>query len=319
MPCQGKAQIEATGFIRNYNAVQTTPEHEILVGRNRFRLDMSRSFSAGQIQISNEVQNFYTDGVDSLDFRLREAYADLYFTNSDLRVGKQIISWGRTDGAFIADILSPVNLSEFLTQDFSDIRTGLSAISYTHYFGSNYLQFIVNPVFHPNVTPRPGSRWFPRTFFDGNTQTQLRPYEPEPSLRNAQFGGRFAFRSNLNYDLDLGVLYWHYPNPSYSKNFEANLFEEGVLQLTETFTQSLVVMYSGTLQLGDRLFLKSEASYYTKRSFDYLSEDLRNFDITNPSFLERLQLAQIFENNTDGFLEERPWLIGMFRTGLYPG
>ncbi|MDR8392350.1 hypothetical protein NC796_14445 [Aliifodinibius sp. S!AR15-10] len=297
--------------MRNYNAVQTVPDHNILVGRNRIRLDLNRPLSSGQVSISGELQNLYSQGLDSLQYRLREAYVNLYFNKSDLRIGRQIISWGRTDGAFITDVLSPVDLSEFLTQDFPDIRSGIDAISYIRYWGSDYLQLVVNPVFNPNITPEPGSRWFPRTFFGGNVPLQFNDFDPQPTIKNIQIGSRLALRSNLNYDLDLGLLYWHYPNPSYAKNFITNSQGEGILQLTESATQSIVLLYSGTVQLTRRLLFKSEASYYTNRSFDYLTDELRSINYSNPTPAEQARLAQIFNNNTDGFLKERPWLIGM--------
>ena len=156
------AQLNLTGFIRNYHAIEQTPDHDILIGRNRLRLNLNKSFSRGEINISNDLQNFYSASADSLEYTLREAYADLYFDNSDLRIGRQIIVWGRAEGTFITDIITPVDVSEFLTQDFTDIRKGVTAINYTHYWGSDFLQFVINPVFNPNEIPEPESRWFPR-------------------------------------------------------------------------------------------------------------------------------------------------------------
>lgn len=308
---KSEAQTDLTGFVRNYNAVQTLPDHDILVGRNRFRINLSHPLSSGKIVISNEIQNYYNKSIDSLSYELREAYAELYFNNSDFRVGRQIISWARTDGAFVTDWISPVDLSEFLTQDFSDLRSGVNALTYYRYFGSNYLQLVVNPVFHPNDTPMPGTRWFPRTFFNGTIPIQFEHFQQEPTLSNAQLGGRLALRSSLAYDLDLGVLYWHYPNPSYAKDFVMTTDDERALQLTESFTQSMVFLYSGTVQLNDQILFKSEASFYTSRSFDYLTEELRDINYADPSQAEQVRLAQAFENNDDGFLKERPWLTAM--------
>ncbi|MFH5831856.1 DUF1302 family protein [Halalkalibaculum sp. DA384] len=310
-PSESYAQTKFTGFIRNYNAVQTVPDHNILVGRNRFRLNLRHSLSAGQIVVSNDVQNYYHRSVDSLSYRLREAYVELFFKKSDLRLGRQIIAWGRTDGAFVTDLVSPADLSEFLTRSFSDIRTGVDALTYYRYFGSDYLQLVVNPVFSPNKTPEPGDRWFARTFFDGDLPVQFQQFRREPALKNAQAAGRLAMRSNLHYDLDLGILYWHYPNPGYYKTFQAEPGTHGNLHLQEHFTQSLVFFYSGVVQLGNRLLFKSESSFYTHRSFDYLPEDLQEINYENPSPGEQLRLKEAFSRNDDGFLADQPWLIGM--------
>ncbi len=311
VPSQSEAQTKLTGFIRNYNAVQTLSSHELLIGRNRLRLGYEQTLSSGSFFITNDVQNLYSYAIDSLHYQLRESYLEFYFKQSDLRIGRQIISWGRTDGAFITDVVSPVDLSEFLTQNPADLRFGIDALSYYHYFGSNYLQLVVNPVFNPNTTPAPGSRWFPRSFLGGNIPVQFERFEQQALLKNAQLGGRFALRSSLDYDMDLILLYWHYPNPGYSKEFLVFPDVRGELQLTETFTRSLVLMYSGVVQLNSRLLLKSEAAFYTRRSFDYLTNELRSINLSNPSRDEQLRLLQIFNGNSDGFLKQRPWFVGM--------
>lgn len=306
------AQVNITGFIRNYNAVQHTQDNEILIGRNRLRLNLGKAFSKGEISVSGDIQNLYSERSDSLLFTLREAYVDLYFKNSDLRLGKQMLVWGRAEGTFITDLLTPVDLSEFLTQDFADIRQGVTALNYTHYFGSDFVQLVVNPVFNPNRIPAPESRWFPRQIIPTTINTRYLEPGDEPGLSDVQFAGRFGLRSNLNFDLDLNLLYWHYPNPAYFKDLSISLNQPGgVLELTENFTQSFIAAYSGTLQLFDKLLVTSESAYYNRRSFDYLSSELRELNIQDPNLVEQLQIAQIFAQNEDGYLKEKPFLVSM--------
>ena len=309
-PAPASAQVEVSGLIRNYNAVELQSENEIIIGRNRLRIDLNRGFSQGEVFISSDIEHLYSASADSLTYDLREAYVELFFANSDLRIGKQIISWGRTDGTSILDILSPNDLSQFLTQDFSDLRTGVTAISYSRYFGSNYLQLVVNPVFDPNDTPDLGSRWFPRPIVSTSLPTELIKNNPKTNLDNVQLAGRFAYRSNLNVDLDLTIMYWNYPNPSYFKDLRTTS-NSATLELRESFTQSFIAGYSGSVKLGDRLFLKSESAYYSKRKFDYLSNQLMGIDLENPNQAEQIQIVQEFNQNNDGFLMEKPWLISM--------
>lgn len=311
IPEKTMAQLNVSGFLRNYNAVQTMSDHNLLIGRNRFRLNLDKPFSSGEAVLSNDLQNLYSSSIDSLSFRVREGYIDLYFEKSDLRLGQQIITWGRSDGTFITDIITPVDLSEFLTQDFADLKMGVTALSYTRYFGSDYLQLVINPFFRPNRVPEPGERWFPRSFFNSEIPTAFRPYDPDISLGEIQFAGRYAFRSDINFELDLGVLYWHYPNPSYSKSLIIAPGGTASLQLSETFARSLILTYSGLVKLADGLFFKSEAAFYTDRTFDYLPAELMNIDLESPSPAEQAALFRIFENNTDGFLKESSWLTGM--------
>jgi len=309
-PLSSHAQLNITGFVRNYNALLTQPDHELITGRNRLRMDFAHSFSKGEIAVSNDIQNIYTQSADSIQYQLREAYVDLYFKSSDLRIGKQIISWGRAEGTFISDILTPVDITEFLTQDFADLRLGIPAIKYTHYFGSDYLQLVLNPASRPNKLPSLDNRWFPQLPFSTSIPINIQPSTKEPKLKNMQLAGRYAFRSNLDYDLDLGLLYWHYPTPRYSKSLQTQL--SGVqLNLRKKYTQNFIATYSGSLNLTDRLILTSESTYHNNRLVDYFPEDLRSLDLQNPAPAELLQIGQIFSQNEDGFLKERPWLVSM--------
>ena len=65
------------------------------------------------------------------------------------------------------------------------------------------------------------------------------------------------------------------------------------------------------MQLFDKLLLTSESAYYHNRSFDYVSQELRDLNIQDPNFIEQIQIAQIFAANEDGFLKERPFLVSM--------
>ena len=303
-------QLDATGFIRNYNAFLTQPEHELISGRNRLRLDLGTSFSKGEVTISNDIQNSYTQSADSISYRLREAYVDLYFKSSDLRIGKQIISWGRAEGAFITDILTPVDVTEFLTQDFADLRLGTPAIKYTHYFGSDYLQLVVNPAFQSNELPAIDDRWFPTLPIDTSIPINIRSSNDQPKLKDVQIAGRYAFRSNLDYDLDVGLLYWHHPTPTYNKSLQAQVTNVRI-SLTEQYAQSFIAMYSGSVQLSDKLLLTSESAYYNNRLVDYFPDQFRNLDLQTPTPNEILQIGQTFSQNEDGFLKKRPWFISM--------
>ena len=255
----GWAQLSVTGFVRNYNAIQIPSDNDIIIGRNRIRLDLTRNLSNGRIFISNDIQNLYSAASDSVLYRPREAYLELYFDTFDLRVGRQIISWGRADGTFITDILTPVDLREFLTQDFNDLRVGLTAANLTRYFGSNFAQLVVSPVFNPNQIPSGSSRWFPNSIFPGAFPVDYQPSDNTPQLGEVQAALRYAFRENLSFNIDLFAYWWHYPNPTYRKQLEN--VNVGGIQLPvnfvfrEQYLQSLAFAYSGFVKLNDRLIL----------------------------------------------------------------
>jgi len=49
---------------------------------------------------------------DSIEpVKLDEAYADIYLKNTDLRVGRQVVSWGTADGINPTNYINPRELS----------------------------------------------------------------------------------------------------------------------------------------------------------------------------------------------------------------
>src|SRR3989338_3899592 len=70
---------------------------------------------------------------DNSASELLEGLAIFRFENSDLSVGKQIITWGRADGVNPTDNLSPKNYTLLLPEE-GDRKTGVASLKYDYYF-----------------------------------------------------------------------------------------------------------------------------------------------------------------------------------------
>ncbi|MEN8228133.1 MAG: DUF1302 family protein [Bacteroidota bacterium] len=152
-----KAQnLDISGFVRSYEGV--------LFNTGDFGI-VQQTLNLNFEQRGNKVAfkanpMIYLYNSDSLNFRMRELYLDLYFDNFDIRIGKQQVVWGKADGVFITDIVSPLNLTEFLLPDFDEIRTGVIATKVNYYLGNSTLEAIWIPVFTPTERPPQGSIWY---------------------------------------------------------------------------------------------------------------------------------------------------------------
>lgn len=334
-----RAQISLSGFTGNYNAITFQPPHELIAGRNRVRLNFRNDFSDARIYLSAGLAHQYAHAADSLDFRFREAYFDLFLENVDIRVGKQVTAWGKTDGGFIMDVISPFDLSEFTTQQFTELREGVTALSYARFFGRNTLQVLVNPVFEPSRLPAYTGRWsaVPTDFFPVPTTFEV--YERDSStIRDVQGAVRFAWRPSFSFDVDVAALYWRNRLPGYFKEFDViDLFWFKVpeaVTFTETYKTGLILGGWGEYRVSNNLALLFEAGWHQKKPFDILPENisgsdfdlLENLDFENidPSQVpELLDLIQRFTMAIDeyggaGFLDYRPafsWMAGL-RLGL---
>ncbi len=92
-------------------------------------------YGAGSIAINSlktSWSDFFADfrfryGMNNTDLfsqiEFREVYIDLYFGNLDLRLGKQIVNWGKTDGLNPTDNITPMDYT-FRSPNDDDRRMG---------------------------------------------------------------------------------------------------------------------------------------------------------------------------------------------------
>ncbi len=142
----------------------------------------------------------------------KEAYL-LYGGDAfDLRIGQQQIVWGKTDGIRMLDIINPLDLREFILDDFLDSRIGLWSARLNYYAeigdAEHEFEFIMIPDARPGEFAPTGSRWgfAPQTPPPGIALHALAPEQPNWSLRNSEFG--VAWRANLD-DWDLSLNYFY--------------------------------------------------------------------------------------------------------------
>ncbi len=149
--------VDFSGYVRNYSGMlMGNGSTDFVILQNTFNLNFEKSFDNSAFKVNPMI---YHDESDSITFRLREAYLDLYFENFDLRIGKQQIVWGKADGVFITDIVSPKNLFQFLLPEFDEIRIGVVGAKLDYYIGDNTFEVVWLPVFTPTEYASNNSVW----------------------------------------------------------------------------------------------------------------------------------------------------------------
>jgi hypothetical protein len=154
-----QAQMEFSGFYQNWMAVRATEENDIMLIRNRVRLDGNLYGETVGGYFSIDLRNDGTNSEYDFETSLREAYVDLFFSNVEFRLGKQQVVWGKADGVFINDIVCPLDMSMFLLQDFDNIRMGLPMAKANLYLGNWTLEGLWIPQFEPWQFAEAGSDW----------------------------------------------------------------------------------------------------------------------------------------------------------------
>ncbi len=85
-------------------------------------------------------------------FALRETYVNAYWTDFDLRIGQQVVQWGKADGYNPTNVITPLNLLVFSPNE-DDRRTSNFLIRSFFNWSALRLETIWVPVYKASVLP----------------------------------------------------------------------------------------------------------------------------------------------------------------------
>lgn len=194
LPAQDTPELSVKGFVDTYHAVRADSPVDWMSSRTRVRGEFRLEQNGGGAFVSaNLVYNALLK--DLSGFQLREAYAYWGNPHWDIRAGKQIISWGVADGLRVTDLISPMDYTEFLAQDYDDIRIPVGALRVRFIHGSWNLEAVAVPVAEFFKLPTdPSNPW---------SVGPLPPeVKPDPVPKNMEYGARFScFLGGIDFSL----------------------------------------------------------------------------------------------------------------------
>ncbi len=206
----GAVESELHGFLDTCHGARVVSPERGLIQGSRTRADLKFEVYDGDAMAKFEVQAIH-DGVDSSaeSFRFREGYIQYEWEYFDLRAGRQIIIWGNGDGFQVTDIVSPRDYSQFLANDFDDMRIPVDAFKLRGMAGAFTLETVFIPVFSPAIVPLcesgngsevPWARELP----SGLTLND--EVVPEKKLSNSELGAKLSLRNSF-FDFSLLSFY----------------------------------------------------------------------------------------------------------------
>ncbi len=154
--------------------------------------------------------------------QIKEAYLLYEGDAFDFRLGQQQIIWGKTDGLRMLDIVNPLDMREFILDDFLDSRIGVVAARLNWYPDSDIeqeVELLVTPDAKPAQPAPAGSRWAMTTPSPppGVVVQQLAPEQPNWSAKNSEAG--IAWRANIHgWDLSANYYYGWKDTPNALRN-----------------------------------------------------------------------------------------------------
>ena len=261
-----------SGYIRNYTGILLEDEQDYAIIQDT--LDLRIEHSRGKVAFkANPYIYFYHDKQQEID--LRQSYMDIYLGSADIRIGKQQIVWGKADGVFITDVVSPKDLSEFLLPDFEEIRLGIQALKVDYYIGDNTIEFVWVPVFTPTVMPAAGSIWYIQPDFAITPVFDYSKKDVPSNLNNSEAFIKYsAITSSIDFEIMAGYMWDDDSTLHVRKSIDPVTSQ---LTLTVIPEHHLLKLGGGSFSttLGG-FVLRGEAAYYNGkyfRSTDPLIED----------------------------------------------
>lgn len=189
-----KSSWQLKGFVDSYHALGVEKPNNFISSRTRVRTELEKAFNNSTVFVSlNATYNALRK--ENSGFELREAYLDHREKHWGFRLGRQLVIWGAADGVRITDLVSPMDLSEFLAQDYDDIRRPVNALRFFTFNGTAKLDLVVVPTFEGYILPtNPNNPWsilprdtpYPLIWDDSHSK-------PAFKLSNTEYGGRLSF------------------------------------------------------------------------------------------------------------------------------
>ncbi len=197
-PAAALEPIHVGGYVRHHTALLVDGgDYSIIENTLDLTLDQSR----GNVAFRVDPYVYQRPGED-LEMDLRQAYVDIYWDSVDLRVGRQQVIWGKGDGVFITDVVSPKDLRRFILPDFEEIRLGVEALKFDYYRDSGALEVVWIPVFTPMRSPDDDSIWARSTEFPVDPSFDLSSKDVDASLENSEVFAKYSLLSS-SFDLEM--------------------------------------------------------------------------------------------------------------------
>lgn len=251
-------RVQTKGFLDTYHAMRTEQPCDWMASRTRARGEISVERGTASLFISlNATYNAILP--ERTGIQLREAFITYAQGNFDLRIGRQIIVWGVADALRVADCVSPCDYTEFLAQDYDDIRMPVNALRARYTVGSVTFEALCNPIVNFFVLPtdgrnpwalRPPSSPLPYTI-------DLEEGKPKPKIENVEYGGRLI--ANLSGgDITLSALRTWNKQPALCPGIAGD--GQSIL-INGRYLRMTMVAADGSLPLG-QFVLRAEAALY---------------------------------------------------------
>ncbi|MBI4457115.1 MAG: hypothetical protein HY644_14630 [Acidobacteria bacterium] len=218
----------------------------------RVRLEVTGNTANGSLAFLAKGDLFHDAVANKLDGTVREAYLDVSRGGFDLRLGREIVTWGVGDLVFINDVFPKDWAAFFSGRPLEYMKVGVDAAKLRMSHPVLNAEFVAIPRFEPDHLPNV-QRF---SFFDPFPNIRQRNLnQPAVTPGNAEYALRL-YRRVLESDMSLYAYRGYWRQPSFGP--------DSLPQPTQLygFYPRLVTFGASALQNFGAALLSLEAGYY---------------------------------------------------------
>ena len=290
-------------------------DDDLMKVEQKLRIDLEKSYSIANFFVSGEAiydpksyRNWVEDDFSAkyrrTFYRLKAAYMDLGFEDFDLRLGNQVVVWGKSDGMPITDVITPIDLSEFTIPEFEDQRLGIPAAKLSYYLREFTFEGVLIPWFYGNNIPNDG-HWKLRPDYDEFESATAKAFfeqgdayvggiriieeKPEGGWDEVEFGVRV---SGLLGNTDVALIFFHGREDSPSVNGPTKFIgfepETPLIEATIDYARMDMVGLNFT-RPWSKFVVRGELATYINKRFD--SRKTLELDPSDPDWPAELEAS----------------------------
>ena len=307
--------FQKSEFVINTEVDAKLTENLDLTALIRVRDDFNGLYNSSDNPNSSYATTHYKRSITgSAIGELREFYTDFFVGNTSLRIGKQQVVWGQTDGLKVLDVINPQSFQEFILDDFESSRIPLWTMNADISLNDNTsLQFLWIPDLTYHELPSPNSLFeFRSPLLTLTTSEKVRIkrtriIRPKKILGDSDLGVRLAvFRDG--WDITFNYFYHYDDFPI----FEQSGDYQNLNLLTRYKRNKL---YGGSFTKAFKnIVLRSEYGYSTNKYF--LSRDANG--VIGFSETPEFKVAAAIDYNADDglFVSGQLLLSDVIKSGV---
>lgn len=200
------------GFLQgNYSADVDSPnpdDEEFKWAEERAQFKLEASEEPFRLFVKTDL--FFDHLDEDAEVELREAYFDVTQPKWDLRIGRQIITWGLGDLVFINDTFPKDYMAFFSGRPLEYLKKGADSVKAGFYPEIASFELVLTPFFEPNNFPDPDRFW---TFDPMPGVTNRVQREPAVKIENTEAALR-VYRDMAGFNVSVYAYKGFYREPS---------------------------------------------------------------------------------------------------------